>query len=83
MPEKKPKSGLITDIRVINMAEMFDNTIKKDRVLLAAVDTGSYDVELSLDELEELTETAGGEVIARVTQKRPSFDSGTHRLRQA
>ncbi|MFQ9124135.1 MAG: GTPase HflX [Ruminococcus bicirculans (ex Wegman et al. 2014)] len=56
---------------------MFDNTIKKDRVLLAAVDTGSYDVELSLDELEELTETAGGEVIARVTQKRPSFDSGT------
>lgn len=59
------------------MAEMFDNTIKKDRVLLATVDTGSYDVELSLDELEELTETAGGEVIARVTQKRPSFDSGT------
>lgn len=59
------------------MAEMFDNTIKKDRVLLAAVDTGSYDVELSLDELEELTETAGGGVIARVTQKRPSFDSGT------
>ena len=59
------------------MAEMFDNTIKKDRVLLAAVDTGSYDVELSLDELEELTETAGGEVIARVTQKRLSFDSGT------
>ncbi len=59
------------------MAEMFDNTIKKDRVLLAAVDTGSYDVELSLDELEELTETAGGEVIARVTQKRPSFDSST------
>lgn len=59
------------------MAEMFDNTIKKDRVLLAAVDTGLYDVELSLDELEELTETAGGEVIARVTQKRPSFDSGT------
>lgn len=59
------------------MAEMFDNTIKKDRVLLAAVDTGAYDVELSLDELEELTETAGGEVIARVVQKRPSFDSGT------
>ena len=59
------------------MAEMFDNTIKKDRVLLAAVDTGSYDVELSLDELEELTETAGGEVIARVIQKRPSYDSGT------
>ena len=31
------------------MAEMFDNTIKKDRVLLEAVDTGSYYVELYLD----------------------------------
>lgn len=59
------------------MTEIFDNTQKKERVLLAAVDTGAYDVDQSLDELEELTETAGGEVVARVVQKRPSFDSGT------
>ncbi len=59
------------------MTEIFDNTQKKERVLLAAVDTGAYDVGQSLDELEELTETAGGEVVARVVQKRPSFDSGT------
>lgn len=34
------------------MAEMFDNTIKKDRVLLAAVDTGSYDVDFPLTSLK-------------------------------
>ena len=58
------------------MAEMFDNTIKKDRVLLAAVDTGSYDVELSLDELEELVKTAGGEVVGRIIQKRDGVHAG-------
>lgn len=59
------------------MTEIFNNLEKKDRILLAAVDTGEYDVLTSLDELEELTNTAGGEVIARVIQKRPSFDSAT------
>lgn len=57
---------------------MFDNiTEQTQRVLLAAVDTGEYDVEASLDELAELTETAGGEVVGRITQKRPSFDPAT------
>jgi GTP-binding protein HflX len=59
------------------MSEMFDNTIQPDKVLLAAVDTGSYDVGVSLDELEELVRTAGGEVAARVVQKRPSYDSAS------
>ena len=59
------------------MPEMFDNTIQPDKVLLAAVDTGSYDVGVSLDELEELVRTAGGEVAARVVQKRPSYDSAS------
>lgn len=59
------------------MTEIFNNLEKKDRILLAAVDTGEYDVLTSLDELEELTNTAGGEVIVRVIQKRPSFDSAT------
>lgn len=59
------------------MTEIFNNLEKKDRILLAAVDTEEYDVLTSLDELEELTNTAGGEVIARVIQKRPSFDSAT------
>ena len=59
------------------MPEMFDNMIQPDKVLLAAVDTGSYDVGVSLDELEELVRTAGGEVAARVVQKRPSYDSAS------
>ena len=50
---------------------------EKQRVLLCAVDTGEYDCEESLDELTELTETAGGEVIARVVQKRPAVDTST------
>ena len=59
------------------MPEMIDNTIAPDRVLLAAVDLGTYDIAESLDELEELVRTAGGEVVARVTQKRPSYDSAS------
>lgn len=59
------------------MAEIYDNTEKKSRVLLAVVDLGEYDVNRSLDELEELTDTAGGEVIARTVQRRPSIDTAT------
>lgn len=56
---------------------MIDTEIKKPRVMLAAVDLGEYDGELSLDELEELADTAGAETLVRVTQKRPSYDSAT------
>lgn len=59
------------------MAEIFDNTIKKPRIMLCAVDVGEYDANVSLDELAELTDTAGGEVVCRVTQKRPAYDSAT------
>ena len=68
------------------MAELFDNMIVPDRVLLAAADLGKYDMQVSLDELEELVQTAGGEVVARVVQKRPTYDSacciGTGRLEE-
>ncbi len=56
---------------------MTDNTKTKPKVLLAAVDTGDYDVERSLDELSELCDTAGAEVVATLTQKRPTYDSAT------
>ena len=59
------------------MPEMTDNTIKPDRVMLAAADLGTYDMQVSLDELEELVRTAGGEVVARVVQKRPAYDSAS------
>ena len=53
---------------------MFDNTIKTTKVILVSVDTDEFDVEKSLEELEELAKTAGAEVVAKVTQKRPAFD---------
>lgn len=42
--------------------------------ILAAADLGEYDVDRSLDELEELARTAGAVVLARVVQKRPAYD---------
>ena len=52
-----------------------DNTPVK--AILAALDTGEYDVEASIDELSELAKTANAEVVARIIQKRPSADSAT------
>lgn len=48
------------------------------RAVIITVDTGEFDAELSLDELEELARTAGAEVVGRVLQKRPSPDSATY-----
>lgn len=57
---------------------MTDNTVKEiTRAVLVSADTGEFDAERSLDELEELADTAGVEVAARVTQKRPAQDSAT------
>ncbi len=57
---------------------MTDNTIKEvTRAVLVTTDTGEFDAEQSLDELEELSDTAGVEVAARVIQKRPAQDSAT------
>ena len=49
----------------------------RPRVMLAAVDTGEYDAGRSLDELAELADTAGAEVIIRIVQKRPGFEPAT------
>ena len=56
---------------------MFENTQDIPKVFLVCVDTGEFDAEKSLDELEELTNTAGAEVLARVIQKRPTRDVAT------
>ncbi len=47
------------------------------RALLIGVDTGEYDMESSLRELEELALTAGAETIASISQKRPEIDPAT------
>ena len=44
---------------------------------LAGVDTGEYDAEISMDELEELAETAGAVTVCRIIQKRPAIESAT------
>ena len=59
------------------MEQITENEINVQKVLVAAVDLGSYDVRMSLDELEELVDTAGGQVVARVVQKRQSYDSAS------
>ena len=41
-----------------------------ERAVLAAVDTGEYDAEASLDELAELAKTAGAQVEGRLIQRR-------------
>lgn len=56
---------------------MYENSLPTQRAILAAVDTGEYDVEASLDELCALAESAGAEVLARMSQKRPQFDPAT------
>lgn len=59
------------------MEQISENEINVQNVLVAAVDLGDYDVDQSLDELEELVDTAGGQVVARVVQKRHSYDSAS------
>ncbi len=56
---------------------MFENKNELPKVILVSVDTGEFDVERSLEELEELVRTAGAEVVAKATQKRPTRDVAT------
>ena len=56
---------------------MYDNTAERDIAILAAVDTGDFDIESSLDELEELAKTAGIETLGYLVQRRQGMDLGT------
>lgn len=56
---------------------MHENTGEKEYAVLAAVDTGDYDIDVSLAELEELADTAGIGTLAQIVQKRPDFDKAT------
>ncbi|MGN1106923.1 MAG: GTPase HflX, partial [Huintestinicola sp.] len=48
------------------------------KAIIITVDTGEFDAELSLKELEELAYTAGAEVVGQVVQKRPTPDTATY-----
>lgn len=47
------------------------------KAILAAIDMGDYDANVSIDELEELAKTADAEVLAKIIQKRDAPDSAT------
>jgi GTP-binding protein HflX len=49
-----------------------------EKVILVCADTGDYDADSSLAELEELAKTAGAETIGKVIQKRDSHDNATY-----
>ena len=62
------------------------NEQKTEKALLISVDTGEFDAEVSINELAELADTAGAEVLGMMIQKReaPSGASfvGTGRLNE-
>ncbi len=58
--------------------ELYENSQAPEKALLAGIDTGAYDTDSSFDELEELTLTAGAEVIARILQNREKPDGATY-----
>ncbi|MBP5430735.1 GTPase HflX [Ruminococcus sp.] len=47
------------------------------RAVLACVDTGEFDAELSINELAELASTANAEVVGSVIQKKQAYDPAT------
>lgn len=47
------------------------------KAVLACVDTGEFDAEISIAELAELAETANAEVVGEVIQKKTSYDPAT------
>lgn len=62
------------------MPELYETAAQEIPVkaVIITVDTGEFDAELSLKELEELAHTAGAEVVGQVIQKRPSPDTATY-----
>ena len=69
------------------MINLEEEVKRKERVIIAALDRGSssYTADI-LDEMERLVETAGGEVVARITQKRkyphPAYYFGKGKLKE-
>ena len=58
--------------------EFFENSVEPEVAVLVGIDTGLYDAEVSMDELEELARTAGAVVAAKIIQKRDKPDTATY-----
>lgn len=65
---------------------LYENSQKPEIAVLVSVDTGAFDIDVSIDELEELAKTAGAEVFAKVIQKKEKPNSalfvGTGKLEE-
>ncbi len=57
--------------------EFYENDIQPERAFLVSVDTGDFDAEASMNELYELTESAGAQPIGAMIQKRERPDGAT------
>ncbi len=57
---------------------MYNVEDNKQNTILASVNTGAFDAEDSMQELEELAETAGARVVAQVIQNMPAVNSATY-----
>lgn len=53
------------------------NEQSPEKAVLIAVDTGDYDAQVSIDELEELAKTAGAKVLCQMVQKRDTIEGAT------
>lgn len=60
----------------MELTETYDESPEK--AVLVGADLGTYDAEVSMNELEELARTAGAVVSARVIQKRDKPDTATY-----
>ena len=66
------------------MTDFYDTAERKERVILIAVSLGEKQeggeaaADISLDELEELAETAGAETVGRLIQNREGIHPGTY-----
>ena len=59
--------------------QLYEFKETQERVILIGVQTGvGDDVEASLDELDELAQTAGAETVAKVIQNREAVHPGTY-----
>ncbi len=56
---------------------MYENEIRPEKALLVSVDTGDFDAEVSIDELEELASTAGAVTVGKVIQKKEAPEKAT------
>ncbi|WMJ24428.1 GTPase HflX [Paludicola sp. MB14-C6] len=60
------------------MIRLYNTELKPQRAFLIAANTNEYDVETSLQELKELAETAGAEVVGMTIQNLPTINNATY-----